>query len=83
MVAAIGYVVETKVFDYKKNTRQALKVVADFDGLVKELVLWPDYYSGILDYPKEIRKGSICTFFLKKRANKNDACSIVEIVIEA
>jgi DNA polymerase-3 subunit alpha len=83
MVAAIGYVVETKVFDYKKNTRQALKVVADFDGLVKELVLWPDYYTGILQYPQEIKKGNICTFFLKKRANKNDACSIVEIVIEA
>lgn len=82
-VAAIGYVVETKVFDYKKNTRQALKVVADFDGLVKELVLWPDYYSGILEYPKEIKKGNIATFFLKKRANKDGDCSITEIVIEA
>lgn len=83
LVAAVGFIVETRIFDYKKNTKQALKVVADFDGIVKELVLWPDYFTSQLTYPAELKKGNICTLFLKKRANKSDACSIQEIVIEA
>ncbi len=82
-VAATGFIVETEIFDYKKNTKQALKLIIDFDGLVKELVLWPNYFTGILEYPKEIKKGNIVTVFLKKRARKDDPCSIQEIVIEA
>lgn len=81
-IAATGYVVETKIFDYKKNTRQALKCTVDFDGYLNELVLWPNYFTQELNYPSELKKGSIATFFLKKRAGKDDACSIQEIVIE-
>jgi DNA polymerase-3 subunit alpha len=82
-VAACGFVVSTSIFDYKKNTKQALKIVIDFDGLVGERVLWPSYPSGELIYPKDLKKGNIVTVFLKKRANSNDICSIQEIVIEA
>ncbi len=86
-VAITAFIVETKVFDYKNNTKQALKVILDADSYINEKVLWPDYLSGSLIYPPELKKGNICTVFLKKRASKNDGtidpCSITEIVIEA
>lgn len=81
-VAACGFVVETKIFDYKNNTRQALKIVMDFDGFVKEFVCWPDYFTFQLTYPPELAKGQIVTMFLKKRAGKDGDCSIQDIVIE-
>ena len=82
-VAATCFVVSTEIFDYKKNTKQALKIVGDFDGHVSELVCWPNYFTGLLEYPKDLRKGNICTVFLKKRNGKDDVCSITDIVIEA
>jgi DNA-directed DNA polymerase III PolC len=82
-VAVCAFVVSTSIFDYKKNTKQALKVVLDVDGVVGERICWPQYPSGDLVYPKELKKGQIATVFLKKRANSNDICSIQEIVIEA
>ncbi len=82
-VAATGFIVETSIFDYKKNTKQALKVILDCDSYVQEYVLWPNYFSQELVYPSDLKKGNICTVFLKKRAGKSDPCSISEIVIEA
>jgi len=82
-IAVTAYIVESKIFDYKKNTKQALKVIIDCDSFLSEKVLWPDYFSGELEFPPELTKGNICTVFLKKRANKGDPCSIQEIVIEA
>lgn len=82
-VAVTAFVVDTDIFDYAKGTKQALKINFDADSYVKESVLWPDYHSGILYYPEEIKKGNIVTIFFKKRKNKPDPCSIVEIVIEA
>ena len=81
-VAACGFVVEMKIFDYKDNTRQALKLTIDFDGLLREYVMWPDFYTQQLHFPKDLAKGTICTFFLKKRKNKGDCMSIQEIVVE-
>lgn len=80
--AVTAFIVDTKIFDYKKNTKQALKVVMDVDGTVSEKVLWPDYFTQKLEYPKELKKGCIATIFLKKRADKGDPCSIQEIVVE-
>lgn len=85
-VAVTAFVVETKVFEYSNNTKQALKVVADVDGYVTELVMWPDYFTEELIYPQDLKKGNICTIFLKKQAgkpSKHNACSIQSIVIEA
>ena len=86
-VCGIGFVVDTKVFDYKKNTKQALKVILDFDGYIQELVMWPNYFTGELNYPPELSKGQICTVFLKKRVGTPDkpsgVCNIESIVIEA
>jgi DNA polymerase III alpha subunit len=82
-VAVTAFIVGTEIFDYKKNTKQALKVVLDVDSYVGEKVMWPDYYSQQLVYPPDLKKGQICTVFLKKRAGKGDPCTIQEIVIEA
>lgn len=82
-VAVTAFVVETSIFDYQKNTKQALKVIMDCDSYVSEKVLWPSFYTQTLTYPKELTKGNICTIFLKKRAGKNDPCMITDIVIEA
>ncbi len=82
-VAVTCFVVDTSIFDYKKNTKQALKVIMDCDGYVQEHVLWPNYYTGELIYPPELKKGVIATIFLKKRASKDDPCTITDIVIES
>ena len=82
-VAVTAFILETSIFDYKKNTKQALKVLLDCDGYVGEKVLWPDFFNNSLNYPAELKKGNICTVFLKKRHDKDDPCSITDIVIEA
>lgn len=82
-VAATGFVVEVKEFSYPKAkpTKRALKMILDFDGFVTEKVLWPDYDSGELKYPKELTKNTIATVFLRKRIGKKDM-SITEIIVE-
>ncbi len=81
-IAVMAFIVDVKVFDYKKNTKQALKLIIDCDSYVSEKVLWPNYFTGELNYPPELTKGNIVTLFLKKRAGKSDPCSITDIVIE-
>jgi DNA-directed DNA polymerase III PolC len=81
--AVFGYVVGTSFFDYSANTKQALKVIIDVDGYVKEHVMWPNYYSEKLEHPKELKKGNICMFLMKKRQGSGDPAAIEEIVIEA
>ena len=82
-VAVTAFVVDTKVFEYQKGAKQALKVTMDVDGYVKEHVLWPNFFTSELVYPKELEKGTICTIFLKKRAGKDGDCSIDQILVEA
>ncbi len=82
-VAATCFVVKAEEFSYPKAkpTKRALKVVLDADGYVSEKVLWPDYDSGDLIYPKELVKNSIATVFFRKRVGKKDM-SISGLVIE-
>jgi DNA-directed DNA polymerase III PolC len=64
---SVGYVIETSEFNYAKNTKKALRVIFDCDGFITEKVMWPDYNTGKLKYPKELEKGSIAFFFMRKR----------------
>lgn len=80
-VASTCYVVEAKEFSYAKNQKRALKMILDADGYVSEKVLWPDYDSGELNYPKELKKGSIVTVFFRKKAGRKDL-SIQGVVVE-
>lgn len=82
-VASTCFVVKTEEFSYpKKNpTKRALKIILDADGYVSEKVLWPDYNSGELMYPKELKKGSIATVFFRKKIGRKDM-NITQIVVE-
>lgn len=81
--ASTCYVVDLKEFSYPKNkpSKRALKLVLDADGYINEKVLWPDYDTGELIYPKELKKGSIATIFFRKRTGKKDI-NITSIVLE-
>lgn len=79
--AMAGYVLKAKEFDYQGGVKKALKVNIDCDGFITEQVLWPDYNSGELRYPKAFEEGTIALFFFKKREGK-PGCSIQSIVVE-
>jgi hypothetical protein len=81
-VAATCYVIEAKEFPYAKNKKRALKMVLDADGYISEKVLWPDYESGELIYPKELKKGAIATIFFRKKPGRKDM-SIQGVVVES
>lgn len=81
-VAATCFIIEAKEFAYAKNTKRALKVVIDADGFVSEKVLWPDYNTGNLEYPPELKKGSIATVFMRKKDGRKDL-SIMGVVVES
>lgn len=82
-VAVTAFIVDTEIKDFKKNTKQMLKLIMDVDGFVSEFILWPNYFTNELHYPKDLKRGQICTVFLKKRAGRGDPCTITGIVIEA
>lgn len=83
-VASTCFVVEAKEFAYAKNTKKALKMVIDSDGYVSEKVLWPDYETGQLTYPPELKKGAIATFFFRKKAGASRKdLSVQGVVIES
>jgi len=77
-----AYVMDAKEFPYAKNTKKAYKLVLDSSGYISEKVIWPDYNSGELIYPKTLQKGCLAFFFYQKRAGKEGANiyhSIVEV----
>ena len=82
-VASTCFMVKAEEFSYpKKNpTKRALKIILDADGYVSEKVLWPDYDSGQLVYPKELKKGSIATIFFRKKIGRKDL-NITHVVVE-
>jgi DNA polymerase-3 subunit alpha len=72
--ACAAYVVDAKEFTFKKDaTKKGLRIVLDTDNYLRELVMWPDYDTGILNYPEGLAEGAIGLFYLNKRANKPDA----------
>lgn len=69
--AATGYVIKAEEFSYARGSKKALKMVIDSDGYMAERVIWPDYDTGKLKYPKDLEKGAICLFFLQRRVGKD------------
>jgi len=82
-IAATCYVIEAKEFDYSKGTKRALKLTVSCDNYISEKVLWPDFNTGKLDYPQEVKKGSICTLLMRKKVNKNGDMNITQIIVES
>jgi len=82
-VAATCFVVRVEEFSYSKGTKRALKLVVDCGGnYITEKVLWPDYNSGELDRPENLKKGCIATIFMKKSIKKRGEMSITKIFVE-
>lgn len=71
-VASTCFIVKAEEFAYQKGAKRALKLILDADGYVSEKVLWPDYDSGQLIYPPELKKGAIATVFFRKKVGKKD-----------
>lgn len=82
-VASTCFVVKAEEFSYPKAnpTKRALKLILDSDGFVKEYVLWPEYESGELIYPKELKKGAIATVFFRKKVGRKDL-NLTYVVVE-
>lgn len=77
-----GFVVNMSEFRYANGTKKALKMIIDSSGYISEKVLWPDYNTNILRYPKNLTKGCIAYFFYKKRSGKGDLCSVIDAIVE-
>jgi DNA polymerase-3 subunit alpha len=78
-----GYVVESKEFSYKAGQKKALKMIIDIDGHIEEFVQWPDYESGILKYPENLKKNSVIFLFLHRKMDKEKYhTNIDDIIVE-
>ena len=76
-----AYVIKAETFTYANNTKKALKMVLDSSGYISEKVIWPDYDSGELIYPKSLKKGCLAFFFYQKREGK-EGTNIYHTVVE-
>jgi DNA-directed DNA polymerase III PolC len=76
-----GYVIKAETFTYAKNTKKAYKLIIDSSGYISEKVIWPDYDTGELKYPKSLKKGCLAFFFYQKRAEK-EGVNIYHSVVE-
>lgn len=79
--AVASYIVDAKEFTYAKGTKKALKLIVDTDGYSREMVKWPDYNTGELEYPSDLKKGSVAIIILERRPEKDP--SIQEIVLQS
>lgn len=78
-----GYVVECKEFSYKGGQKKALKMIVDIDGYLEEFVQWPDYNTGILNYPENLKKNSVVFLFMSRNMSKEKYhTNIEQIVVE-
>lgn len=78
-----AYVVESKEFSYKNGEKKALKLIVDVDGYLDELVVWPDYETGVLKYPDNLSRNSVVFLFMRRRMNKeNYHTNIEDLIVE-
>jgi DNA-directed DNA polymerase III PolC len=82
--ACPAYIINVEEFTFAGGTKKALKLILDSSGYVSEKVLWADWDSGELIYPKSLKKGSIAYFFYKRSMNKKGVCytNINQILVE-
>jgi DNA-directed DNA polymerase III PolC len=76
-----GYVMKAEEFTYQGGERKALKMIIDSSGYVSEKVLWPDYNTGQLSYPENLKEGCIAYFIYTKKPGK-PYTNIYEIIVE-
>jgi DNA-directed DNA polymerase III PolC len=76
-----GYVMKSEEFTYQGGAKKALKMIIDSSGYISEKVLWPDYNSGKLMYPEDLKEGCIAYFVYTKKPGK-PYTNITDIYIE-
>jgi DNA-directed DNA polymerase III PolC len=77
-----GYVVESKEFSYGPNReKKALKMNVDVDGHLEEFVIWPDYDTGILEYPENLKKNSVIFLFMHRKMGRERYHTNIDSVI--
>jgi len=81
-VAVTCYIIEAKEFSYSKGTKRALKLIVDCGNYICEKVQWPDYNTGELSYEIGVKKGAICTIFMRKKAGKDGEMNVTRLVVE-
>ena len=83
--ACASYVIDAKEFMYgEKKEKKALKLILDSSGYISEKVLWSDYNTGELTYPKLLKKGCLVYMFYKRSQSRNGKyyTNITNIVVE-
>lgn len=76
-----AYVIDAKEFVYRNGERKALKINVDIDGYMEEFVIWPDKDTGILKYPKGLKKNAIIFMFMNRHLGKEDYHTNIDDVI--
>lgn len=76
-----GYVVESKEFSYSGGQKKALRMVVDIDGHLEEFVRWPNYETGILEYPQNLKKNSVIFLFMHRKMNKDKYHTNIDSII--
>lgn len=72
-------IISMKEFTYQNGEKRALKLILDSDGYNREAVLWPDYGTGKLSYPK-IKEGDVAIFLMKKKEGRDP--NVIEIFVD-
>jgi DNA-directed DNA polymerase III PolC len=81
MVSA--YVIDAKEFSYKGGERKALKLIVDMDGFLEELVVWPNYDTGILEYPEDLKKNAVIFLNMSRKMYKETYhTNIINVFVE-
>jgi DNA polymerase III alpha subunit len=79
----VAYVIKTKEFTYSEGTKKALKMIVEIDNVQEELVLWPNYDTGELNYPENLKTGSVVFFSMSRKMSKEKYhTNIMDIVVE-
>jgi DNA-directed DNA polymerase III PolC len=77
-----GFVVDSKEFAYgPAKDKKALKMFVDVDGYLEEFVIWPDYDSGILEYPEDLKKNAVVFLFMYRKMSKERYHTNIDSII--
>jgi len=78
-----AYVIESKEFSYRNGEKKALKMTVDIDGDLEEFVKWPDYETGELSYPDNLKKNCVAFLYMYKKLGKEKySMNIDHIMVE-
>jgi DNA-directed DNA polymerase III PolC len=86
VLACPAYVIDADEFTYAGGEKKALKLILDSSGYISEKVLWADYETGVLEYPKSLKKGAIVYVYYKRKLSKSkNICytNISNIIVES